>query len=64
MENPTKTERHYRVVRYHNDFGIGVLEDVLGHHLTKEEAEKIARENPPIVSDEEVAIEEEDSSAV
>ena len=64
MDNVNKTERHYRVVRYYNDFGIGVLEDVLGTHLTMAEAEKIAKDNPPIVSDEEVAIEEEESSAV
>lgn len=56
-----KTDRHYRVVRYHSEFGLGVVEDVLGKHLTKDEAEKITRENPPVVSDEEIEIEEEEA---
>lgn len=62
MDNLNKTDRHYRVVRYYSDFGVGVIEDVLGSHLSMDEAEKVARENPPVVSDEEVAIEEEEAS--
>lgn len=62
MNNLTKTDRHYRVVRYYPEFGLGTSEDVLGSHLTMEEAEKIADANPPIVSDEEIAIEDEDAS--
>jgi hypothetical protein len=49
-------------VRYHPEFGAGVVEEVLGTHLTRDEAEKIAKENPPIVSDEEITIEDENSS--
>jgi len=64
MNNLTKTDRHYRVVRYYPEFGVGVSEDVLGNHLTIEEAEKLAKENPPIVSDEEIAIEDEDASGI
>lgn len=62
MDNLTKTDRQYRVVRYYPDFGVGVVEDVLANHLTRDEAEKVARENPPTVSDEEIAIEEEEAS--
>jgi len=64
MNNLAKTDRHFRVVRYYPDFGVGVSEDVLGSHLTMEEAEKIAKENPPIVSDEEVTIEDEEASGL
>ncbi|MEZ0392028.1 MAG: hypothetical protein ACAH59_07440 [Pseudobdellovibrionaceae bacterium] len=60
MSNLSKTDRYYRVVRYHSEFGLGVVEDVLGNHLTRDEAEKIARENPPVVSDEEIEIEEDE----
>jgi hypothetical protein len=61
MNNQTGTDRHYRVVRYYPDFGVGTNEDVLGYHLTMEEADKIAKENPPLVSDEEVTIEDENA---
>jgi hypothetical protein len=59
MDNLNKTDRHYRVVRYSPEFGSGETQDVLGSHLTMEEAEKLAKENPPVVSDEEIAIEDE-----
>jgi hypothetical protein len=59
MDNQTNTDKYYRVVRYHADFGIGTVQDILGSHLTMEEAEKIVKENPKIVSDEDVFIEEE-----
>jgi hypothetical protein len=62
MDNLNSNERHFRVVKYFSDFGIGVSEEVLASHLTREEAERVARENPPLVSDEDVAIEDENST--
>ena len=54
------TEKSYRVVRYYPDFGLGVVADIIGDHLTIEEAKKMAKDNPPLASDEKVFIEEED----
>lgn len=62
MNQLTHTDRHFRVVRYYPEYGLGVSEDILGSHLTMDEAEKLAGENPPIVSDEEIAIEDEEAS--
>lgn len=59
MNNLNQNENHFRVVRYFPDFGIGVSEEVLGSHLTMQQAEQLAQENPPAVSEEEIAIEDE-----
>ncbi len=64
MDNLNKTDNHFRVVKYYPDFGIGVSEEVLGSHLTRAEAEKLASENPPVVSDEEIEIEDENDTVI
>jgi hypothetical protein len=53
------TDRHYRVLRFTPSAGHGVLRDVLAENLSLDEAREVAKQNAPVVHDEEVVIEDQ-----
>lgn len=57
-------ENHFKVVRYFNDWGVGVIEQVLGSGLTFEEAERIADSQAPTSSAERIMIQDEDATGL
>lgn len=59
-----QNESHFRVVRYYPDFGNGTRIDVLGENLSLEEAHRLQDKNKPVVSHEDVVIEDQNKEGV
>lgn len=56
--------RHYQVLRYAPHPGHGLIVEELGANLTLQEAEALARENAPLVHDEDVVIRDQNITGV
>ena len=57
-------ERHYTVIRYYPHPGHGLMKEVLAENLTLSEAEKLAEENRPVISEEDVVIQDQFKSGL
>jgi hypothetical protein len=54
-----RTERHFRVVRFFNDFIAGEVEQIIASDLTLEEAEQLFNREKGTVADEDVVIQDQ-----
>lgn len=55
---------HFRVIRYYQHFGHGIMMDILGENLTREQAQDLYEKNEPMVTHEDLVIEDQNKVGV